>query len=189
VNLGTQKHLDKYLDGISNLTYPGCFAMTELHHGSNVQGIQTTAIFDRMTDEFIINTPNEGALKWWIGNAAVHGKFASVFARLLLPSPDSHLDTDMGVHAFIVPIRSMEDHSVLPGIEIHDCGFKIGLNGVDNGALRFDNVFFDTTTVWTTEQSRNQYSGLSITTAKAHAHAFFSICLPFCRRVSSGSIC
>jgi len=140
VNLGTQKHRDKYLDGISNLTYPGCFAMTELHHGSNVQGIQTTATFDRMTDEFIINTPNEGALKWWIGNAAVHGKFASVFARLLLPSPDSHLDTDMGVHAFIVPIRSMEDHSVLPGIEIRDCGFKIGLNGVDNGALRFDNV-------------------------------------------------
>jgi len=33
VNLGTQKHRDKYLDGISNLTYLGCFAMTELHHG------------------------------------------------------------------------------------------------------------------------------------------------------------
>lgn len=140
VNLGTQKHRDKYLDGISNLKYPGCFAMTELHHGSNVQGIQTTATFDRMTDEFIINTPNEGSLKWWIGNAAVHGKFASVFARLQLPTPDSHLDTDMGVHAFIVPIRSMEDHSVLPGIEIRDCGYKIGLNGVDNGALKFDNV-------------------------------------------------
>ncbi|XP_024375799.1 acyl-coenzyme A oxidase 2, peroxisomal [Physcomitrium patens] len=140
VNLGTQKHRDKYLEGISNLKYPGCFAMTELHHGSNVQGIQTTATFDRMTDEFVINTPNEGATKWWIGNAAVHGKIASVFARLQLPSPDSHLDTDMGVHAFIVPLRSMEDHSVLPGIEIRDCGYKVGLNGVDNGALRFHNV-------------------------------------------------
>lgn len=140
VNLGTQKHRDKYLEGISNLKFPGCFAMTELHHGSNVQGIQTTATFDRMTDEFVINTPNDGATKWWIGNAAVHGKFASVFARLKLPCPDSHLDTDMGVHAFIVPIRSMEDHSVLPGIEIRDCGYKVGLNGVDNGALRFRNV-------------------------------------------------
>jgi acyl-CoA oxidase len=140
INLGTQKHRDKYMEGIANLKYPGCFAMTELHHGSNVQGIQTTATFDRLTDEFVINTPNEGATKWWIGNAAVHGKFASVFARLKLPSPDSHLDTDMGVHAFIVPIRSMEDHSVLPGVEIRDCGYKVGLNGVDNGALRFRNV-------------------------------------------------
>lgn len=34
----------------------------------------------------------------------------------------------------------MEDHSVLPGIEIRDCGYKVGLNGVDNGALRFRNV-------------------------------------------------
>jgi acyl-CoA oxidase len=93
-----------------------------------------------MSDEFIINTPNEGATKWWIGNAAVHGKFATVFAQLCLPSPDSHLDTNMGVHAFIVPIRSLEDHAVLPGIEIRDCGYKVGLNGVDNGALRFHDV-------------------------------------------------
>eukprot|EP00271_Cylindrocystis_brebissonii_P009005 TRINITY_DN23584_c0_g1_i1.p1 TRINITY_DN23584_c0_g1~~TRINITY_DN23584_c0_g1_i1.p1 ORF type:complete len:698 (-),score=97.53 TRINITY_DN23584_c0_g1_i1:626-2719(-) len=140
VNLGTQKHKDKYFDKIAHLEYPGCFAMTELHHGSNVQGIGTTATFDRETDEFVIHTPNEGAVKWWIGNAAVHGKFASVFARLKLPSAKSHVDTDMGVHAFIVPIRSMEDHSVLPGVQIRDCGYKVGLNGVDNGALRFTKV-------------------------------------------------
>eukprot|EP00245_Coleochaete_scutata_P000102 TRINITY_DN10107_c0_g1_i1.p1 TRINITY_DN10107_c0_g1~~TRINITY_DN10107_c0_g1_i1.p1 ORF type:complete len:679 (-),score=143.21 TRINITY_DN10107_c0_g1_i1:556-2592(-) len=139
-NLGTQKHREKYLAGIDNVDYPGCFAMTELHHGSNVQGIQTTATYDRQTDEFVINTPNEGATKWWIGNAALHGKFASVFARLKLPSPASHIDEDLGVHAFIVPIRSMEDHVVLPGITIRDCGYKVGLNGVDNGALRFHNV-------------------------------------------------
>lgn len=34
INLGTQKHKDKYYDGIDNLDYPGCFAMTELHHGN-----------------------------------------------------------------------------------------------------------------------------------------------------------
>lgn len=33
INLGTKKHRDKYYDGIDNLDYPGCFAMTELHHG------------------------------------------------------------------------------------------------------------------------------------------------------------
>ncbi|CAI7932679.1 unnamed protein product [Closterium sp. NIES-54] len=140
LNLGTKRHFDKYFDKIDSLEYPGCFAMTELHHGSNVQGIQTTATFDRSTDEFIINTPNEGATKWWIGNAACHGKFATVFARLRLPSPTSKVLEDLGVHAFIVPLRSLEDNSVLPGVEIRDCGYKVGLNGIDNGAIRFHNV-------------------------------------------------
>ncbi|KAF1876241.1 hypothetical protein Lal_00006872 [Lupinus albus] len=140
MNLGTQKHKDKYYDGIDNLDYPGCFAMTELHHGSNVQALQTTASFDPITDEFIIDTPNDGAIKWWIGNAAVHGKFATVFARLKLPTYDTKGVSDMGVHAFIVPIRDMKTHQPLLGIEIHDCGHKVGLNGVDNGALRFRSV-------------------------------------------------
>lgn len=108
--------------------------------GSNVQGLQTVATFDQITDEFVINTPNDGAIKWWIGNAAVHGKFATVFARLLLPTNDSKGVSDMGVHAFIVPIRDLKTHQTLPGIEIHDCGHKVGLNGVDNGALRFSSV-------------------------------------------------
>lgn len=140
INLGTKKHKDKYFDGIDNLDYPGCFAMTELHHGSNVQGIQTVATFDPITDEFVINTPNDGAIKWWIGNAAVHGKFASVFAKLILPTHDSKGVSDMGVHAFIVPLRDMKTHKMLPGVEINDCGHKVGLNGVDNGALRFTSV-------------------------------------------------
>lgn len=140
INLGTKKHKDKYFDGIDNLEYTGCFAMTELHHGSNVQGLQTIAAFDPITDEFIIDTPNDGALKWWIGNAAVHGKFATVFAKLMLPTHDSKGVSDMGVHAFIVPIRDLQTHKTLSGIEIQDCGPKVGLNGVDNGALRFRSV-------------------------------------------------
>eukprot|EP00245_Coleochaete_scutata_P005256 TRINITY_DN18686_c0_g1_i1.p1 TRINITY_DN18686_c0_g1~~TRINITY_DN18686_c0_g1_i1.p1 ORF type:complete len:686 (-),score=144.71 TRINITY_DN18686_c0_g1_i1:359-2416(-) len=139
-NLGTQKHRDKYFKGIDNVDYPGCFAMTELNHGSNVQGLETTAIYDPRTDEFIIHTPHDGATKWWIGNAALHGKFASVFARLKLPSSKSNGLEDFGVHAFVVPIRDMVNNSVLPGVTIRDCGFKVGLNGVDNGALKFNNV-------------------------------------------------
>ncbi|KAJ9561631.1 hypothetical protein OSB04_006791 [Centaurea solstitialis] len=140
INLGTKKHKDKYFEGIDNLEYLGCFAMTELHHGSNVQGIQTVATFDPITDEFVITTPNDGAIKWWIGNAAVHGKLATVFAKLMLPTHDTKVVTDMGVHAFIVPIRDLKTHKTLPGVEINDCGHKVGLNGVDNGALRFRDV-------------------------------------------------
>ncbi|PKA49545.1 Acyl-coenzyme A oxidase 2, peroxisomal [Apostasia shenzhenica] len=141
INLGTKRHKEKYFDGIDSIDYPGCFAMTELHHGSNVQALQTTATFDPLSDEFVIDTPNDGAIKWWIGNAAVHGKFASVFARLILPfQGKGGKPADMGIHAFIVPIRDMKTHEPLPGIEIHDCGHKIGLNGVDNGALLFRSV-------------------------------------------------
>lgn len=38
--------------------------MTELHHGSNVAALQTSAMLDVATDEWIINTPDDGALKW-----------------------------------------------------------------------------------------------------------------------------
>uniref|UniRef100_A0ACD5XZ15 Uncharacterized protein n=1 Tax=Avena sativa TaxID=4498 RepID=A0ACD5XZ15_AVESA len=143
INLGTKKHIEKYFDKIDNLEYPGCFAMTELHHGSNVQAIQTTATFDPVTDEFIIDTPNDGAIKWWIGLAYLQAKLATVFARLILPlegEGEGGEPADMGIHAFIVPIRDLETHVVLPGIEIHDCGQKIGLNGVDTGALKFCSV-------------------------------------------------
>lgn len=51
MNLGTQKHRDKYLDGISNLKYPGCFAMTELHHGMCAQNNFLTGIAD-LSDHF-----------------------------------------------------------------------------------------------------------------------------------------
>ena len=38
--------------------------MTELRHGSNVAALQTEAWLDVATDEWVINTPDEGATKW-----------------------------------------------------------------------------------------------------------------------------
>ncbi|PWZ21627.1 Acyl-coenzyme A oxidase 2, peroxisomal [Zea mays] len=137
VKLGVQYRVVCMLQLMAMIPDSVCF----MSLGSNVQALQTTATFDPVTDEFIINTPNDGAIKWWIGNAALHGKFATVFARLILPLQGKGGEAaDMGIHEFIVPIRDLETHAVLPGIEINDCGHKIGLNGVDNGALRFRSV-------------------------------------------------
>jgi len=133
LNLGTEKHHEKYLHAVGTMELPGCFAMTETGHGSNVRDIETTATFDPDTDEFIVDTPSEMARKDYIGNAADHGRMATVFAQLHI-GDESH-----GVHAFLVPIRDEKDRP-MPGVKIEDCGEKMGLNGVDNGRLWFDQV-------------------------------------------------
>ena len=131
--LGTEKHHRQYLRDIGTLALPGCFAMTETGHGSNVRGIETTATYDHSTRTFTIHTPNEAAQKEYIGNAALHGTMATVFAKIIIGGKD------YGVGAFVVPLRN-EQHKLLPGIYIKDCGRKLGLNGVDNGVIRFTNV-------------------------------------------------
>jgi acyl-CoA oxidase len=133
LHLGTERHHQKYLADIASLQLPGCFAMTETGHGSDVAGIRTTATYDVDGQEFVINTPFRAAYKDYIGNAARHGRAAVVFAQLTTAG------TDHGVHAFMVPIRST-DGETLPGVTIEDCGPKAGLNGVDNGRLAFDSV-------------------------------------------------
>ena len=132
-SLGTEKHYAKYLKDIGSLKLPGCFAMTETHHGSNVKGLETTATYNRNDQTFTIHTPNKNAQKEYIGNAAVHGQMATVFAKLII---DGH---DYGVNAFIVGLRDA-DGNILNGVTIGDCGHKMGLNGVDNGTISFDNV-------------------------------------------------
>lgn len=133
MSLGSEKHYRKYLKEIGTLELPGGFAMTETHHGSNVKGIETTAVYNVQDRTFTINTPGKYARKEYIGNAARHGEMVTVFAKLIIDG------NDYGVNAFIVPIRDKQKN-ILPGITIEDCGHKMGLNGVDNGIIYFDNV-------------------------------------------------
>ena len=133
VGLGTEPHYQEYLPATGKLELAGCFAMTEANHGSNVREIETTAVYDPNTQEFVIHTPHYFAHKEYIGNAAAHGRVATVFAQL------ETLGERYGVHAFVVPIRD-EAGNPLPGVKIEDCGEKMGLQGVDNGRLWFDQV-------------------------------------------------
>ncbi|MDT0195597.1 acyl-CoA dehydrogenase [Arthrobacter sp. AB6] len=134
MHLGTAEHHAKWLPGIMNLDIPGCFAMTETGHGSDVASIATTATYDPPTEEFVVHTPFRAAWKDYIGNAANDGLGAVVFAQLVTRG------VNHGVHAFYVDLRDPETKEFLPGIGGEDDGIKGGLNGIDNGRLHFSNV-------------------------------------------------
>ena len=133
LHLGTARHHERYLWAIAKLELPGCFAMTETGHGSNVQALRTTATYDPAAEEFVVHTPDDDARKDYIGGAARDGRLAAVFAQLIVDGESR------GVHALLVPLRD-EDGTVLEGVRIEDCGAKLGLDGVDNGRIWFDHV-------------------------------------------------
>ncbi len=133
MHLGTAEHHKQWLADAMSLKLPGIYAMTETGHGSDVAAIGTTAEYDPATQEFVINTPFRAAWKDYLGNAALHGQAAVVFAQLITN------DVNYGVHAFFVPVRTPKG-DFLPGIGGEDDGLKGGLNGIDNGRLHFDHV-------------------------------------------------
>merc|ERR1711962_1391341 len=133
LKLGTERHHKELLEGIDNLKDIGCFGLTELGYGNNAVEMETTATYDKATKEFIINTPHPLAQKYWITNGAIHAKHIVVFAKLLIDEKNE------GLHGILVRIRD-NDMNVMPGVTVEDMGHKMGLNGVDNAKLSFDQV-------------------------------------------------
>lgn len=133
LKLGTQGHHDLLLSDIDSLTSVGCFGLTELGYGNNAVEMKTTATYDADTKEFIINTPEVNARKYWITNGAIHAHYVVVFAQLM------NKDVNEGIHGFLMPIRD-KNRKVLPGVTVWDMGYKIGVNGVDNASIGFDQV-------------------------------------------------
>jgi acyl-CoA oxidase len=123
----------------------GCYAQTELGHGSNIRALETTATFvkneatnggggdDQLGDgEWIINSPTITSTKFWPGTLGKTANHAMIIAQLI--DGDG---IERGIHNFIVPLRSMKDHTLLPGVMTGDIGPKIGYNNMDNGYATF----------------------------------------------------
>uniref|UniRef100_A0A4W2DJN9 Acyl-coenzyme A oxidase n=1 Tax=Bos indicus x Bos taurus TaxID=30522 RepID=A0A4W2DJN9_BOBOX len=133
-SLGSEEQIAKWDPLCSKFQILGTYAQTELGHGTYLQGLETEATYDAATQEFVVHSPTMTAIKWWPGDLGRSATHALVQAQLICSG------ARQGMHAFIVPIRSLDDHSPLPGITIGDIGPKMDFEHTDNGFLKLDHV-------------------------------------------------
>ncbi|XP_006041428.2 peroxisomal acyl-coenzyme A oxidase 2 isoform X1 [Bubalus bubalis] len=133
-SLGSEEQIAKWDPLCSKFQILGTYAQTEMGHGTYLQGLETEATYDAATQEFVVHSPTMTAIKWWPGDLGRSATHALVQAQLICSG------ARQGMHAFIVPIRSLNDHSPLPGITIGDIGPKMDFEHTDNGFLKLDHV-------------------------------------------------
>ncbi|KAK0524752.1 hypothetical protein OC842_005731 [Tilletia horrida] len=132
--MATDEQRKLYLEPAYANQITGCYAQTELGHGSNVQGLETTATWIEQDKEFEIHSPSLTASKWWIGGLGRSADHAILMAQLIVNGKRK------GPHPFIIQIRDVQTREILPGRLIGDIGPKAGYGGVDNGFMLFDHV-------------------------------------------------
>jgi len=177
LRLGTERH-HHILEGIDTLRDVGCFGLTELGYGNNAVEMETTATYDPATDELVVNTPSPLAQKYWITNGACHAKHIVVFAQLWVKGKNE------GIHGVLVRCRG-EALEPVAGVLVEDMGHKMGLNGVDNAKLTFDNVRVPRTNLLNKFSDINE-QGEFVTTIKKGGRARF---LAMADQLLSGRIC
>lgn len=65
--LGSKEQVEKYYEKACSEEIIGCYAQTEVGHGSDIQGLMTTATFDRDNQEFVLHSPGIKSYKFWPG--------------------------------------------------------------------------------------------------------------------------
>ncbi|KAF2073776.1 hypothetical protein CYY_004910 [Polysphondylium violaceum] len=139
-SLASEEQLKYWGPLFSSYQLFGSYSQTELGHGSNVQMLETQAIYRPESDEFELISPTLTSTKWWIGGLGVVSTHTIVFAQLYIQTKNDTKPIHYGPHAFLVPIRCLKTQKLLPGIICGDIGPKFGFACVDNGFLRLDKV-------------------------------------------------
>ncbi|KIV98665.1 uncharacterized protein PV09_09547 [Verruconis gallopava] len=131
---GTPEQHELFLKKAENYEIIGCYAQTELGHGSNVRGLETTATWNPDNQTFTLHSPHLTASKWWIGSLGKAANYAVVMAQLIINGKS------YGPHPFVVQVRDLKTHEPLENIYVGDIGPKFGYNTMDNGFLLFNQI-------------------------------------------------
>ena len=73
---GTNEQRQRYQRQIAEMRVIGCFAMTEMGHGSNVSAIETTATYDLQRGCFVLHSPTLTSTKWSVASPSTHIRYA-----------------------------------------------------------------------------------------------------------------
>ena len=107
--MGSQEHKEKYLQKAISCEVTGCYAQTEVGHGSDIRSLETTSTFDPVTKQWIIDSPTASSAKYWPGEISFFANHAMVFAQTIIKGKNH------GVNPFLVPIKDSE-YEWLPGV-------------------------------------------------------------------------
>jgi len=86
--LASDEQNARWMPQIKKLRMIGSYVQTEMGHGSNVAGLETTATLDKTTDEIVIHSPTITSTKMWPGSMGIVANHAVVFARLIVDGDD-----------------------------------------------------------------------------------------------------
>eukprot|EP00656_Telonema_subtile_P055692 TRINITY_DN8697_c0_g1_i3.p1 TRINITY_DN8697_c0_g1~~TRINITY_DN8697_c0_g1_i3.p1 ORF type:complete len:633 (-),score=177.35 TRINITY_DN8697_c0_g1_i3:138-2036(-) len=131
--LASEEQCGWWLERLLKMKIILSYAQTELGHGSNVRGLRTTAVYDKHTEQFVLNTPDLLSTKWWPGGMGKVATHVLLYAQLIVEG-ESH-----GLQTFFVQIRD-HNHAPLPGLEMGDLGPKMGDHATDTSYMRLSDV-------------------------------------------------
>jgi acyl-CoA oxidase len=122
--------LERYAPEIDSMEQVYCFASSELHAGSDLTRIGTTATYRHADRSLVLHTPDPADSKVWIGNSLHTGDVAMVLCRLRVG------DRDEGHHWLRVPLRT--DGRLNQGVFVQGAEPKGGVEANQTGIIRFD---------------------------------------------------
>lgn len=87
----TPEQQAKWLPEAWQLRVIGTYAQTELAHGTFVRGLQTTATYDKDSQEFVVHSPSDTSAKWWPGGEPFYLSALSPVIALALTSTSARI--------------------------------------------------------------------------------------------------
>jgi acyl-CoA oxidase len=171
-----RSELQSYLDELESMDAVGVFLATELAYGNNLQALETEAVYDHASREFVIHTPSARAQKF-MPNTGAEGiaKLAVVMARLKVAG------RDRGIFPFVVRVRT--EDALCPGVRVTPLGDKPDF-ALDNAITSFDRVRIPKHNWLGGTESRIDEEGVFSSSVSTRRRFLLSL-----ERVQSGKLC